>query len=81
MDVLTKTWALLIALTLTTATLAGVDGRLAVAGVLMLAFVKARLILGRFLHLDGAPGWRAAFTVPIGIWLVLIGAGYAFVVR
>ena len=81
MDVLTKTWALLIALTLATATLAGIDGRLAVAGILMLAFLKARLILGRFLHLNAAPGWLMGFTLPIGIWLLLIGTGYALVVR
>ena len=81
MDPLTKTWAGLIALTAGTAVLAGVSGWLAVAGILVLAFLKARLILGRFLHLAAAPGWLAAFTVPVGIWLALIGAGYALFVR
>ena len=81
MDVLTKTWALLIGLTAATAALAGVSGRLAVILVLVLAFLKARLILGRFLHLAAAPGWLAAFTLPVGIWLALIGAGYALFVR
>lgn len=81
MDLLTKTWLTLIALTLATVILAGIDGRLAVAGILALAFFKARLILGRFLHLGAASGWLSAFAVPIGIWLLLIGVGYALVVR
>lgn len=81
MDQLTKTWVLLIALTLATATLAGVDGRAAVAGILLLSFLKARLILGRFLHLATAPGWLVAFTVPIAIWLLLIGGAYVLVIR
>lgn len=81
MDRLTKTWASLIALTLGTVMLAAFEGRLAVAGILALAFFKARLILGRFLHLDAASGWLAAFTVPIAIWLLLIGAGYGLVLR
>lgn len=81
MDPLTKTWSLLIALTVATTALAGLDGRLAVAGMLALAFLKARLILGRFLHLDTAPGWLAAFAVPIGIWLLLIGGLYGLVIR
>ena len=80
MDQLSKTWALLIILTLATVALAGINGRLAVAGLLLLAFLKARLILGRFLHLGAAPGWLGAFTVPLGIWLLLIGAGCALVV-
>lgn len=81
MDPLTKTWGALIALTAATTALAGVSGRLAVIAVLGLAFLKARLILGRFLHLGAAPGWLSAFTVPIGIWLCLIGAGYALTLR
>lgn len=81
MDPLTKTWALLIALTAATTALAGVSGRLAVILVLLLAFLKARLILGRFLHLETAPGWLAAFTVPVGFWLCLIGAGYVLTLR
>ena len=81
MDVLTKTWALLIGLTAATAALAGVSGRLAVILVLALAFLKARLILGRFLHLGAAQGWLAAFTLPIGIWFLVTGVGYALLVR
>ena len=71
---LVKTWALLIALTLATAALAGFDGGLVTLTVLALAWLKARLILGRFLHLGAAPGWLVAFTLPIGIWLALIAA-------
>ncbi|MDF3608175.1 hypothetical protein PE067_19720 [Paracoccus sp. DMF-8] len=50
-------------------------------GILLLSFLKARLILGRFLHLATAPGWLVAFTVPIAIWLLLIGGAYVLVIR
>lgn len=80
MDYLVKTWLWLVALTIATTVLAGFEGRVAVAGILGLAFFKARLILGRFLHLAQAPGWLAAFAVPLAIWLLLIGAGYGLVV-
>ncbi|WP_408634528.1 cytochrome C oxidase subunit IV family protein [Pseudogemmobacter bohemicus] len=78
---MTRTWALLIALTAATTALAGVSGPLAVILVLLLAFLKARLILGRFLHLEAPPGWLAAFTLPVGFWLCLIGAGYVLTLR
>lgn len=78
-DQLTKTWAALIALAAATTALAGVGGKWAALAVLALAFLKARLILGRFLHLGAAPGWLSAFAVPIGIWLLVIG-GVCFLV-
>lgn len=76
MDPLIKTWAGLIALTAATTVLAGFDGRIAAPGLLLLAGLKARLILARFLHLSDAPGWLSAFTVPLFLWLGLIGAVY-----
>lgn len=81
MDPLTKTWALLVGLTLATTVLAGLEGVAVGFGILGLAFLKARLILGRFLHLAATPGWLSAFAVPVGIWLLLIGMGYAIVLR
>lgn len=77
MDALTKTWICLIGLTLATTALAGFDGRLAALAVLALAWLKARLILGRFLHLEAIPGWLSAFTVPLALWLALIGGLHA----
>ncbi len=81
MDPLTRTWAQLIALTMATTALAGASGRLVMALLLLLAFLKARLILGRFLHLAERPSWLSVFAVPVGIWLFLIAAGYGIVLR
>lgn len=79
MDGLTRSWLLLIALSLATTLLASLDGRIVVAGLLLLAWIKARLILGRFLHLRDAGRWLSAFTVPLAIWLMAIGVLYALV--
>lgn len=72
MDQLTRTWLSLIALILATVIAASFDGRLAAAGLLAIAFVKARMILGNFLHLARAPGWLSLATVPLAIWLLLL---------
>lgn len=74
MDGLTRTWAVLIGLTLATAALAACDGRLVLAGLMLLAWLKAGHILGGFLHLRAAPGWLAAFSLPLGVWLAAIAA-------
>ncbi len=74
MDRLIRTWGLLIALTLTTTGLAIWDPKFAAPGLVLLAWLKAREILGGFLHLRAAPGWLAAFTFPLAIWLAAIGA-------
>lgn len=72
MDRLTRTWLLLLVLTGLTTLVSGFSGIAAVFGLLFLAWLKARLILARFLHLDAAPGWLGAFTFPLAIWLVAI---------
>ncbi|WBU58942.1 cytochrome C oxidase subunit IV family protein [Paracoccus albus] len=72
MDRLTRTWLLLIALTGATALFSGFSGIAVVFGLLFLGWLKARLTLGRFLHLDAAPGWLGAFTFPLGLWLLAI---------
>ncbi|MDQ7260310.1 cytochrome C oxidase subunit IV family protein [Paracoccus sp. PS-1] len=69
---LTRIWLMLLALTAATTALAFVPGPAAAAALLAVALLKARTILAGFLHLDRATGWRAAFTVPLAIWLVLI---------
>lgn len=78
MDQAIRTWLLLVGLILATAALATVDGRLAAAGLLALAWTKARAILGGFLHLRAAPGWLTAFTLPLAFWLAAIAALLAF---
>lgn len=72
MDPLTRTWTLLIALSAATVFLAPMPGAAAMAGLLILAWVKARAILGGFLHLRAAPGWLAAFTVPLALWMAVL---------
>lgn len=72
MDTGTRTWIVLAGLTAATAALAGLDSRFAAAGMLALAWAKARTILGGFLHLGSAPGWLAAFTLPLAIWLAAL---------
>ncbi|MTE01879.1 hypothetical protein GIY56_16435 [Paracoccus sp. YIM 132242] len=72
MTPLTRTWATLIALSAATVLLVPMPGRAAMAGLLVLAWLKARAILGGFLHLRTAPGWLAALTVPLALWLAAI---------
>lgn len=72
MDPLTRTWALLIALSAATVVLAPMPGAAAMAGLLVLAWIKARAILGGFLHLRAAPGWLAALTVPLALWMAAV---------
>ena len=81
MDDLTKTWLLLIALTLGTAALSGFGGLAAAAGLLLLAWAKARAIIGGFLHLKSAPGWLSAAMVPLGIWMALLWGMNAVLLR
>ncbi len=69
MDPLIRHWLQLMGLTLATLLLAGIDSRLTTAGLLALAGLKARAILGSFLHLRAAPGWLAAVMLPLGLWL------------
>lgn len=76
-----KTWLLLIALTLGTTVLSGFGGLLAAAGLLLLAWAKARAILGGFLHLKSAPGWLSAAMVPLGIWMFLLWGVNAVLLR
>lgn len=81
MDPLTRTWVLLIALSAGTVLMAPLPGLAATAGLLILAWIKARAILGGFLHLRGAPGWLAALTVPLGLWMAAIWALAALALR
>lgn len=77
MEPLFRTWALLIGLTAATTALAAWDGRAAAAALLVVALLKARAILGGFLHLAAAPGWLAALTLPLALWLAALWGLYA----
>lgn len=76
-----RTWATLIALTAATVLLAPLPGLAAMAGFLVLAWLKARAILGGFLHLRGAPGWLGAVTVPLALWMAAVWALAALAFR
>ena len=80
-DPLIRAWAWLVGLGLaTTAAAEGIGAGLAVpvlgTGLLAVAFVKARLILARYLGLDAAPAWRRGFEAAIGAFLVLLAGLY-----
>jgi hypothetical protein len=73
---LIEAWAALLLLSLGTVllTAADVSGRgrtLLAAGVLVLAGLKARVILARYLGLTGSRFWTGAFDLAIGAFLVL----------
>jgi hypothetical protein len=80
---LVTAWAALVALsigTVLTASLgaSGDRGMLTAAGVLVLAGVKARVILTRYLGLAGSRFWTHTFDLAIGIFLALAFGLYAF---
>lgn len=72
-DPLTRAWAALIGLSGLSAVVAaaiarGYDARIAGAAVLLLALMKARIILARYLELSGAPHWRRGFNAALAIF-------------
>lgn len=72
MDALTRNWLVLLVLTAGTVVLGAFAGALASAVLLALSWSKARVILGGYLHLSGAPAWLGLIMVPLGFWLVVI---------
>ena len=82
-DLLIRAWALLIALSVaaTAVALLRPDApRWAViaagAAILGIAWIKARVILGRYLELDAHPGPRRAFGAVLGLWALAALALY-----
>jgi Prokaryotic Cytochrome C oxidase subunit IV len=75
---LTQTWTLLVALSVLTAAVTMLDPARPVLalGVLVLAGMKARLILGRYLRLNTAPAWQKGFDLALAL-LLLAFAGLA----
>lgn len=73
---LVTAWVLLIGLSLLTTSLSAISGSSAfdkavAAGVLILAGLKARLILGRYLDVQRSRFWTRGFDLAIGGFLVL----------
>lgn len=76
MNPLTRNWLLLVAMVVATTLLAPFSGAVVTAALLVLAFLKAGAILGGFLHLSQAPGWRTAMLVPLGLWMTALWVLY-----
>ena len=81
MDTLTKAWIWLIALGGGSAVVAvlvgeGLDRRIAGAAILLLALLKSRTILSRYLALDEAPSLRRGFNLVLSIFFALLLALY-----
>ncbi|WP_235216144.1 cytochrome C oxidase subunit IV family protein [Ruegeria halocynthiae] len=73
-DLLTRAWLTLLGLSLGSALLTLVPLRPALlgAGILLLALIKARVILARYLDLSGSPAWLRGFTMVLSGFTVLI---------
>lgn len=77
---LTRAWFALLALSALSTLLAisGLSGGVLAAGVLLLAFVKAQVILWHYLELVHAPFWRRGFSMVLAIYmLILLGLAAA----
>ena len=74
MNPVTKAWALLIALSAASTLIAasGLQGRMLALAVLPLAWIKAQLILNRYLHLSQAPPIARGFALSLGVFMALL---------
>ena len=81
MDALTRNWLWLLALIVGTVAVAAFSGPVAAALLLALAWLKARAILGGFLHLSGLPGWLSMAMLVLGLWLALVWVLTVFAIR
>ncbi len=76
-DPLSRAWLALIALSAgstAVAALVAMDLHRAAAGaaILLLAWLKSRVILSRYLGLAQAPGWRRGFNLVQGLFCLLL---------
>jgi hypothetical protein len=74
---LTRAWIILIALSAVSAFTAGLvdagfDRRITGVVVLMLALLKARVILSQYLGLWAAPSWRRGFNLSLTAFCLLL---------
>jgi len=77
-----EAWGLLVALSLATTVLTLIEAsghvRLVIGGaVLVLAGLKARIILSRYLHLAHSAFWMRSFDMAIGLFLLIAFALFA----
>lgn len=75
-DPLTRAWLALIALSGFSALAAaaisnGYDARVAGSIVLLLALIKARIILSYYLGLATAPSWRRGFNLVLAVFMLV----------
>ncbi|WP_089947229.1 cytochrome C oxidase subunit IV family protein [Litoreibacter albidus] len=83
MDALTRAWLALLVfsgLTAAASTLVGggADTRITGIVVLVLALLKSRLILSRYLGLADAPAWRRGFNLSLTLFGLLLLGLYLF---
>jgi hypothetical protein len=76
-DPLNKAWFALVALSGASAVVAelaigGLDRRVVGAVILLLALMKARMILSRYLGLAEAPSWRRGFNLVLTLFCLLL---------
>ncbi|MEP5009326.1 cytochrome C oxidase subunit IV family protein [Roseobacter sp.] len=73
--ILTRAWILLVGLSLIAAAVSlGLPTRLAAPAILLLALLKARIILSDYLDLKSAPPWQRGFTLTLTLFcLTLLG--------
>ncbi|MEP2531551.1 cytochrome C oxidase subunit IV family protein [Shimia sp.] len=73
--ILTRAWIILVALSLIAAAVSlGLPTRLAAPAILLLALLKARIILSDYLDLKSAPPWQRGFTLTLTLFcLTLLG--------
>ncbi|CUH44963.1 cytochrome C oxidase subunit IV family protein [Ruegeria atlantica] len=77
-NLLTQAWFALLALSLasTLLTMLPVHSALVVGGILILALIKARVILARYLDLAESPTWLRGFTFVMIAFACLVLALY-----
>ncbi|MGB4829362.1 MAG: cytochrome C oxidase subunit IV family protein [Paracoccaceae bacterium] len=70
----TRAWAILLALSAASTGLAasGIAGAGLSLSVLVLAGMKARVILGAYLGLASAPSWQRGFDLTLGLFLAVL---------
>jgi len=75
--VLFRAWVLLLVLALASTFLAlpwlwNIWPTVAGSGVLVLAWLKARVVLARYLGLAAAPTWQRGFDISLGLFCLLL---------
>ena len=80
-DPLIRAWFWLIAASVGSTLMAGLAdsgaaARVAMLAVLVLAWIKLRLVLGAYLELDHVPATRRGFDLALGLFMVVAGGLY-----